>query len=305
MEPQQEAAPASQLPVDSAAIAEQNETTPGLDFLPGLRLVLLDLPETNLPYRPAPALPEDLETPKLRLRSFSLDLAFQGSVSFVDRKLKADSVQFKELLTLRNKTERELEAVQAGLWFTVRHKIGLGLTSGMNFTQINERFNYNASVTTVDTVYGIKHYVITINNDTVPFYDDIPLERTTKLRKVYYNKYRMIDIPVLVGYRHTGRNFSVGAQAGIFVNMYLSTRGRYLKSESEVIDISNSGIFRNTVGMSFYFGASAGYYLNRNLEVTVSPFMQMYAKSFTASSYGISQDYKLYGLNAGLVYHFD
>ena len=293
------------VPPEHAMPADQDQAS-GLEWLPGLPLALLDLPGSDLLQREEVGLPEDLTIAPVRRKSFSFSAGVQGSISFVDRKLESDSSYFHlDLLDLRKKTERELEAIQAGLRLTVRHSSGLGLTSGVNYTQINERFRYNTTVSTVDTVYGIKYYVITINNDTVPFYDDIPLEKKTTYRKVHYNKYRMIDVPVLADYRHEGRDFSLGIQAGVFVNVSLAAKGRFLAAENEFEDLSDTDIFRSKVGLSYYFGMSAGYLLNENLELTISPFMRLFPKSFTESSYGLTQRYNLFGLNVGAVYHFE
>lgn len=295
------------LNTSAAPIAEQKIQTFGLDELPVLPISSLTLPPTKLPGLTTKQ--ENIaasleETPPVRRNSLRFSAGVQGSISFVDRKLESDSFHL-DLLDLRNKTERELEAIQAGLRLTVRHSSGLGLTSGVNYTQINERFRYNTSVTTLDSIYGIQYYVITINNDTVPYYGDVPVERKTTYKKEFYNKYRMVEIPVLADYRYEGRDFSVGLQAGVFANLSLTTSGRFLAAEDAFEDLSDTDIFKSNVGLSYYFGLSAGYLINENIELTISPFMRHFPKSFTESSYGLMQRYNLYGVNVGAVYHFD
>lgn len=279
--------------------------TSGLNELPELPISLLTLTPAKLPDLKTLPLAASLdEAPIMRRNTFRFSAGVQGSISFVERQLNADSTQL-ELFDLRKRSERTLEAIQAGLRLTVRHSSGLGLTSGVNYTQINERFRYNTSVTTVDTTYGIQYYIITINNDTVPYYGDVPLERTTTYKKEYYNKYRMVEIPVLADYRYEGRDFSVGVQAGVFANLSLTTSGRFLAAKDAFEDLSDTDIFKSNVGLSYYFGLSAGYLINENIELTISPFMRHFPESFTESSYGISQRYNLYGVNVGALYRFD
>lgn len=240
---------------------------------------------------------------RLRRSQFQFSASVQGSASFLERKLEAKDSLYTALHTLREKHERELEAVQLGIRLQLHHESGFGLSTGLNFTQLNEQFRYFQSVITVDTVEGIKYLVVNLDNDTIPIYGDVPLERKTSFRKEYFNKYRLFEVPVLANYRYEGRQFSIGAQAGVFVNLRLSTQGRVLEAEGLDTDIS-SGIFRSNVGLSYYLGFSAGYLLNDNLEVYLSPFVRHFPKSFTADSYGLRQRYNLYGVNAGVGWRF-
>jgi hypothetical protein len=243
--------------------------------------------------------------PPFRKNSLRFSAGVQGSISFIQRKLEAkDSLPADDLLTLREQTERELEAIQTGLRLSLHHPSGIGLTSGLNYTQINERFRYNTMVHTVDTVYGVKFLVINLDNDTIPIYGDVPLEKKTTFKKEYFNKYRMFEVPVLAGYRFRGRDFVLGAQAGVFVNLTLSTKGRFLQTETQDIDIAQAGIFKSSVGLSYYLGVSAGYLLNENLELHISPFMRRFPKNFAVDSYPLKQRYNLYGVNVGAAYHF-
>lgn len=244
-----------------------------------------------------------LMAPPLRRNKLWLSAGVQGSISFVERKLEADSAA-QELAGLRKRSERSLEALQAGIRLSVHHRSGFGITSGLNYTQINERFRYHTSVSSMDSVYGIQYYIITINNDTVPYYGDVPVERKTTYKKTYYNKYRMLEVPLLGGYRFEGRGFSAGVQAGVFVNLNLKTAGRILAAEDAFENLSDTEVFRSSMGVSYYAGLSAGYRLRENIELTIAPFVRHFPRSFTDSSYGISQRYNLYGVNIGAVYHF-
>ncbi len=291
--------PVSEIPTSN----EKAESLHLAAMLPTLPLALFDREIGHSFVKEVAYVPtENLSA--MHQQPFSYAANVQGSLSFVEKKLAAKDSLSNSLLPLRNKTERELEAFQVGLGFTVLHRSGFGLSSGLNYTQINERFRFNQAISSIDTVYGIKYLVVNLDNDTIPIYGDVPHEKKTTYQKEYYNKYRMFDIPVLLGYHHKGRNYSIGVQAGVFVNLSLSAQGQIMQSATEFTNIGTAGVFRSNIGMSYYLGLSAGRFINKNLEAYISPFMRHYPKDFAKESYGIRQRYNLYGVNMGMRYFF-
>lgn len=73
--------------------------------------------------------------------------------------MTADSAFFS-LLDLRERSERELEAVQAGIRLGVEHRSGFGFSTGLNYAQLNEVYSNNSSVTNLNTCYDIQYFYI-------------------------------------------------------------------------------------------------------------------------------------------------
>lgn len=301
-----EATIAEQTTKEQAIMAIAMPTETEMRMLEAVPYLPCETLATNGPKLPAlqpMALELPMEMPALRKRDFRLTAAVLGGISFLDREMTADSAFFS-LLDLRERTERELEAVQAGIRLGVEHRSGFGFSTGLNYAQLNEVYSNNSSVTNLDTVYDIQYFYINFENDTIPVYGDIELERRTTQRKEIYNKYRLIEVPLLASWRHEGHQFSFGAQAGAFVNLRMIAKGKVMKTTTEDVDISSGDIYRTNIGLSYYFGLTAGYILNDQLEVFAAPFMRHFPKSFTKSTYGLQQRYNLYGLNVGLAYRF-
>jgi hypothetical protein len=287
--------------IESMAEVNKNEAS-APTTLPFLPIDLKYIPENKKPELPTYTWEEKPLQPIYRKKYF-LSAGIQGSISFVDRNLEAVDTALR-LLSLREMNERELEAFQLGLRLTLRHRSGLGLTTGLNFTQINEQYRYYSTVIQVDTVPGIKYLVINLNNDTIPIYGDVPLQTKTSLKKEYYNNYRMFEVPVLAGYHLRHRNFSLAVQAGVFVNLRLSATGRVLETPTQDVDIEAAGIYKSNIGLNYYFGFSAGYFINDNIEAYISPFMRYMPENIAKQSYGLKQSYNLYGVNIGAAWHF-
>ncbi|MCC6723409.1 MAG: hypothetical protein IT258_02785, partial [Saprospiraceae bacterium] len=122
----------------------------------------------------AKAVAQTVEMTPLRKRDFQWTGAVQASISFLDREMAATDSSFTALLDLRERYERQLEAVQVGIRFGLEHRSGLSLNTGLNYAQLNEVYKNNYTVTTVDTmVYGIQYYYVNFEEDTIPVYGDI------------------------------------------------------------------------------------------------------------------------------------
>ena len=102
---------------------------------------------------------------------------------------------------------------------------GLAFKTGVDFTQINESFNYES---------GTEEHITIIN-----IYDDegniIGADTTFEMgtRKVRaINRYQTIDIPLLAGYELDFSNFSLSIYGGPFLNVKFSKKGNFISSES-------------------------------------------------------------------------
>ncbi len=246
------------------------------------------------------------EAKKCAKKKFDVAVSFYGGVSLANRSLSSNGDSATtELVQLRQDTEQNLETLQLGAQFNWQHKqTGLALTSGINYTQINEKFEYRNNQVTVDSIQGIESFYRNVNGDTIAIMGMIPQTTTATIHKRYYNNYRLIDVPVLIGYRKQFGDFSIGAQAGVFVNLTLQTSGRFFANETDDIDIDEADIFKTNVGLSYYVGATIDYHLNEKWTVFAAPNIRYFPNSFSKTNYGISQKYSLYGVNLGLQYSF-
>ncbi|MFT5913313.1 MAG: opacity protein-like surface antigen [Paraglaciecola sp.] len=282
-----------------------------IDLLKNLDYAATELTRETLTNEEKSALEKEVEErmakeEKRAQKKFNASANFYGGMSLANRNLTANGDSLtNELTQLRKKTEQNLETIQLGLQFNWQHKkTGLELTSGINYTQINEKFEYKVNEVTVDSIVGIEAFYRNVNGDTIAIMGMIPETTTANIHKRHFNKYRMIDIPILLGYRKRLGDFSIGAQAGVFVNLKLQTSGRFFNNETQTIDIDKADIFKTKVGLSYYLGATVDYHLTENWSVSAAPFVRHLPSNFAKASYGLEQKYTLYGLNVGLRYSF-
>jgi len=108
----------------------------------------------KMSLRESPALFPKLENLKLksftkyryqRKKTWQFNLGIQGGANFAPRKLESIDADSAPYATLRNETETSKIGFQFGLKFGITHKSGLTFSSGLNYTQITERFKYQGS----------------------------------------------------------------------------------------------------------------------------------------------------------------
>jgi len=157
-----------------------------------------------------------------------------------------------------------------------------------------------------DSIEGIVKRVVQLNGDTVDIIGMLPRTTTYDYEKEIYNRYKMIDVPFIVGFEGGMEKWSLGIQAGIFVNLALKTSGQVRNSTTEDLNIgtNQSDIFKSKVGLSYYGGIYIRRALSPNLDITIAPHGRFFAQDFNVDSYELKQRYSLIGVQAGLSYRF-
>ena len=233
-------------------------------------------------------------------------LLLETGIGYADRQLEpinGDSL-YTTLAERRNNTETQLETTQAGLFLSRINKKGIEISAGVNYTQINERFNYENVQVNVEYEYGIEAFVMNNNNGVDTIYGLIPTEKITTQRIIHFNKYRLVDIPLIIGYHRplTNSKGSLGIRAGVFTNVLLQTEGKILGSGITDMNTVESDVYKSRIGFSYYLGLSLNYPINNRLSLSVVPSMRYFPDRFTNDNYALKQTYQLYSLKGGLRY---
>ena len=242
---------------------------------------------------------EQIESiPPSNRKKLKYSIALNGGISYANRSLSGNDT----LIALRENTERQQETSHLGLQMTAQHESGFSVSTGLQYTRMVELYERNGTVVTEDSIDGIALLYVNPNNDTIPVMGRVPHKTTYVLKKKYFNKYTLFDVPVIIGYTSKKGDWEYGAQAGVFANISLKTEGRFLKNKIDDEDIK--GLFKSTIGLSYYLGGSINYQLNENIKIGVKPYMRYFPKNFAKDTYGVSQKYILYGVGAKVVYVF-
>jgi len=225
-------------------------------------------------------------------------LDFYFSPDFAMREFNPREVEFNNYSSERENSESPYLSYSAGMRFSYVNNSGLALRSGVNFTQINETFKYlNTNVTGIDTIIKIE------SGTNVRDTTFVEIGETVELKT--HNRYRSIDVPLLVGLEMPfNKNVKLSLNAGVFVNLLFHQRGRYIDTQGHPNWFVGQNLYKTSLGLSYYGSLGVNYYINPRMDFLIEPNLRYYSQSFTVNAYPLTQEYLKFGLLTGVRYHF-
>jgi hypothetical protein len=185
-------------------------------------------------------------------------------------------------------------AFSAGLRYTRVFNNGVSVRTGINYSQINEKF----SVVLGNIVQVV--YIINANGDTTGSYT------TTGTRyKTNINRYKTIDVPLVFGYEMGNGRLHTNINAGVIINAYSWQKGEVLDNSNQPVSIttgkSNSPYqFKTNIGLGFIAGVSVYYKLNERLHLLAEPYFRYSLSPMSKENLTLKQKYNTAGLRIGL-----
>lgn len=232
---------------------------------------------------------------KYRGKPFSFAVGAHIAPDLVNHRISANNEDLFPYIDERRKTEMLLESFHIGLDAYVKHRDGLFLRSGIEYAQINRRFTFNETWTEIDT-----------SANTIT---------TFEREKKTTNRYRLVDIPLTVGYEFEVNNWdlSLYIEAGAAMNLFLSTKGDILNPNSpsdfyEPISITNGAAnsldaYVDNVGLSILGGIGLRKDINSEFSAYVQPSGKLYINSFIRDGeFPIDERFSRFGINLGVLY---
>jgi len=248
--------------------------------------------------------PGDCEGKYVKQYGLSMDLYFSPELAFRD--LNAVDEKFNDYLIARERSEAPTLSYSAGFRLSYHNASGFTARTGLNYTQINEQFDYIEEYETTTTIITETTNPETgeINRDTT-FQSDI-----NQIDQSTMNSFKSFDIPLLIGLAlPINDRLDININTGVYLNASFSARGKILSpSELEPVWISsNNGdidVFKTRLGLSYYGSIGLLHELSPGLDLLVEPNLRYYSQSFTLSGHPLTQDYVKIGVLTGLRYKF-
>lgn len=185
-------------------------------------------------------------------------------------------------------------AFSAGIRYTKVFNNSMSIRGGINYSQINEKFTFVQGNLVQVT------YIIDANGDTTGSYT------TTGTRyKTTINKYRSIDVPIVIGYEVGNGKLHANINAGVVTNIYSWQIGDVLDTALRPVNIttgksSSPYQFKTNVGFGFIAGVSVYYKLNDKLHLMAEPYFRYNFSPLNKESITLKQKYETVGLRLGI-----
>ena len=253
-----------------------------------------------------------IETSLLKNSRNQFSIGIYVGANHTNRTLEEKNENSNTLLQIRETLETPLETSQVGFNFSYKilnkENYNLEITTGLQLTSIAERYKYYSTKELKTDFFGVEYLSYGLRDEPVEIMGWITKTKTTEYRKKIFNRYLLVDIPLLIGYNHfIGKKWQAGIQAGIFANLLLKTEGTIPSSNSSDIDLSNGDgveIFKSNIGLSYQLGFNFKRKLTKHWELSFSPSVRFFGNDFASDDYGLSQKYVLLGGNVGVKYNF-
>jgi hypothetical protein len=231
--------------------------------------------------------------PDFAMRSFGSFTSDTNSIAYLQKR--------KESLTFSS-------AFSAGLRYTKVFNNGMSLRSGINYSQINEKFLY-INERDIRYILVITPRQITSGGNTITVYDTLRYTETGKRIKTTYNRYRSIDIPLQLGYEFGNGRWHTNISAGAIVNLYSWQKGDMLDSAYQPVSIttgkgSSAYGFKTNIGVGFLGSVSVYYKLTPRMHLLAEPYFRYNLQPMTRDNQNVTQKYSTLGLRLGVRWDF-
>lgn len=176
---------------------------------------------------------------------------------------------------------------------------GMAFRTGLNYTQLNEKFDYfdpDETRVTITNVTGPNGEII--SRDTII---EVGIRRVET-----QNRYRIIDVPLVLGYELSHDKMTFAFNAGMYLNLIYRQKGDFISpANQEPVSFSSDAIdaypaYKSQIGLGWYGSIGMYYRMNARTHLYLEPSLRMYTQSSTIEEYPLKQNYVLGSLNVGL-----
>lgn len=197
-------------------------------------------------------------------------------------------------LQKRKESTKFKSGFSAGIRYTRVFNNSMSVRGGVNYSQINEKFSLKQG----NIVQVI--YIINNNGDTIGSYTT-----TGSRHKTTINRYRSIDIPLMIGYELGNGKLHANINAGPVINIYSWQKGDVLDASGNPVSIttgksSSPYAFKTNAGVGFMGAVSVYYKLNDRLHLMAEPYFRYNLSSMNKESITLKQKYHTAGLRLGI-----
>lgn len=202
-----------------------------------------------------------------------LQTEFLFGAFYANQQFSAETDDQRAQRNIREITENPGLSYQVSLRGAYKLNDRLVLRSGLTYSEIRNRFDYERLVNGTPT-----------------------LLRTNNL-------IRQVEVPVLMGLHIPGRRLNVSLNAGPLVNLTTSVQGRFLDPDSiDPLSLAADGQYRSNVGVGFMTSLSTTYVIGKKqpFVLLVEPFFKAYPGSFTQKEAPLRETYWAAGLQLGI-----
>lgn len=223
------------------------------------------------------------------------------------RTLSSRTASLEEYLQTREDTETPLDAVRGNLDIQFQHHSGLYLKSGLEYEQINERFEAYLEWDSIE-VEANQILAITVARDgsSTETRGNGDVSTTFWTQQKIYNHYRSIDIPLVIGYHSAKKSRQLGwfVEGGASANIWFSAAGKIISTDNQLLLLNDHATMLKTkTGISLLGAIGLTYQLTNSISIWANPAVKYRLGSVISEQNVVDQKYLNIAFNVGVRHH--
>ncbi|HET9057589.1 MAG TPA: outer membrane beta-barrel protein [Chitinophagaceae bacterium] len=231
-----------------------------------------------------------------------------GSADNVTRSLSGTSYTPTNYINKRKEAEKSQVGFSAGIRVAKNLNERVLLKAGVNYSQINETFKYiNENDIRIITVITIR--TVTSGGQTITIRDTTQVTQIGTSYTTYYNKYRTLDIPIILSYElGNNKSFSAGINVGAIINITSSYKGHILDTNLSPVPVNTNSTlgvnaWRKNIGLGLYASISFYKRINDQIQLFFEPYTRINLNPVNTNKLVVKQKYNTTGLQIGVRYN--
>ena len=197
-----------------------------------------------------------------------------------------------------------------GIDFNIQaiHKQGLILSAGLQFQQMNQRIKNNSVEIQEEIRTVVTGIVENLQGETVnTISEDRLVSKEIIKTQLLYNQFRVINLPIGIGYEFKNRKTKYKVIAGFDLNLFYKFRGSYLNSDLSIRDLDENTfrynqIYKRNTGLNFWTNFAINKSINKRLNFVASPGIQMPLGRLTKVDHFTHEKWYRFKLDLGVNY---
>jgi len=238
--------------------------------------------------------------------SHAIDLYAGPDAAF--RQVKKRSGSSGEILQqYRKEDEQSVGSFHLGLQYKMYHQSGWMLVGGLEYRQVNERFDLLEEKEETATTIGVVSVVVNAQQDTIRrnLGDKVVTSRTS-LERIAYNHYRALNMTLGTGYSNRLGKWRFEWVGGLDINLGASMKGTIRNAAGDIIEVNtksayslNQEIYRSQIGMGLWGSASFARSFSNGMTLFATPYLRQQLGSLTTGTYDLKHRHTTLGLKLG------
>lgn len=265
----------------------EKEQLPKLAPIDGMNPPYLELSAAELPIlKEQPVL---LGKDKIKAKSSSPSVYLQvyGGTNFMDINYKGESND--QIVDLKNQSERIFPSNQFGAKSNVQFSSGVTAHIGLEYQQNRTIFEIEqenpVSILLEDQL--VKVWLDGTSLDTLAKeFGSVLVDGVETRQVIHNNRYKMLGLPVGVGYSKQVGNVMLGIEGGLYIGLALDQNGKTMDASEQIVSFDNESIERplNDLMLGYRVSPSIAIQGQSNLSIELSPEIS----GFSSQQNGVS-----------------